>query len=1495
MSSPRHRARGVPRPGGAARADVPPRVPTRVALGATARRVAAGGWVWLSLAIVAATAAGVPRARAQDDWDIRRPPRPGGPVGAARPGGAARPADRGRPGQGARAPDAGGAPRDARAIARDRMIARYFAILESDPSASFALSRLVELHRERDGGLDELLAALERRRASDAAAFAPRLVLGQLLGLAGRHAEAEAALREALALRPDDPVALATLARALVAAGRAESARPLLARALDRARDEATRQELGRALAELAMDAGDWDAAREAYARLVPPRDASVYLATEYARALSARGEHARAVAEYERVRQRLGGDGRVAGPLLRDLGKALRDAGDLEGSERVLRQALRVSASSPSLRREIWEQLAETHRRGGRLDALVAELRADRSADALALRASLEDELGNEAEALAAYRAVLARSPRDVDLRLRVVQLLARSGKLAEAVAEYRALVRAVPDEARFVAELGQLLLQLGRREEALRELDEASRRQPRNPRYHRVLAEVFTRWGEGERAAREVALLARLEPDDPAHLLAMGTQQLEAGDAAAARATWRRVLNVERDRARALVVLGGVYADHDMLEDAIDAFSEAARLSPADVEAQRGLASTLERAGRARDAVTAWLRVLEQTTDRAARREARQRIVAIWTRTGELARRVPELERAFRAASPDLDAGRLLAEAYLRVSPPRPADAERALERITELERGDAESLLALERVRVARGDLAGAIAALERLVEADARRAGTYLTRMAEHALALYRDEDAIRYARRAVERMPDDAAGHARLGALYRARQDVDRAIEAYRRALELDDRAHGTYFDLAELYLASGRTREAARLYRRLLTSSADDDLVARAGRAALQIHLGDGTLEDLELELLPLALGGTTRPVFRRVLVEVYDVEVAELVAAARGGGERATKAREALARVGRRALKPLLEALVDPDPQQRRIAVDVLGVVGNANAAAALVALAEAQGDVSLRARALLAAGAVGDAALLPRLGGLARGPEARLRDAATWAIARIGGRAAAPMLRELVGHGDPAVRAAAALGLGQRGPAQGALGAAARPAGARGRGPGVAREGGGLDADRAADASPSAAVEAGVREVLERLLTRDPSEDVQAAAALALGRLGSAESVPALVGALSARGALTRRAAAVALAGRRDALALRGLSAALFGREAALRVAAGAALSRTSRAAEPLPAPRVPLSMRAYVAALVEDAARPQDGPVDLAAHLDFLTEGAEDALVGPVESVLAALGVLASGPPGRLSLGPLTEALDAWPPAERSAGLAALQALAAALLPRLVAVASHPEPAVRALAVAVLGRIDDPAAGEALAAACGDAAPRVRRAALHAARPPHAPALTAAAIRVLGGATPSAGEAALGEAGAASDWALRAEAAAALGRMRARDAVPALGAALTHDANAFVRQAAAEALAAVGPGDGGEGAGDAAVARDAALSAALARDVEPRVRAAAARALLAVGGRAAAAAVEAAAAADPALRGLLSVPPAGASTPAPAGAEPRRKAFR
>ncbi len=142
--------------------------------------------------------------------------------------------------------------------------------------------------------------------------------------------------------------------------------------------------------------------------------------------------------------------------------------------------------------------------------------------------------------------------------------------------------------------------------------------------------------------------------------------------------------------------------------------------------------------------------------------------------------------------------------------------------LERIISLEPGDVETLLALERVRSSRGNVAGAIEVLERLVRADPRRASQYLARMAEHALALYRDEDAVRYAAQAVERTPDDADAHRRLGDLYRARQDADHAIASYRRALELNDRLFSTYFDLAEIYVARNELVDADRAFRQVI-------------------------------------------------------------------------------------------------------------------------------------------------------------------------------------------------------------------------------------------------------------------------------------------------------------------------------------------------------------------------------------------------------------------------------------------------------------------------------------------------------------------------------------------------------------------------------------------------------------------------------------------------------------------------------------------------
>src|SRR5262245_7538079 len=107
-------------------------------------------------------------------------------------------------------------------------------------------------------------------------------------------------------------------------------------------------------------------------------------------------------------------------------------------------------------------------------------------------------------------------------------------------------------------------------------------------------------------------------------------------------------------------------------------------------------------------------------------------------------------------------------------------------------------------------------------------------------------------------------------------MYRRRQDTEQAIAEFRRALSKNDRLFPVHFQLAELLLNGQQIEEADQLLRKVLRSAPDEQLIQNAARLSIQIHLGRGTLEVLEKELLPLALANPSRPVYRRLLVELY-------------------------------------------------------------------------------------------------------------------------------------------------------------------------------------------------------------------------------------------------------------------------------------------------------------------------------------------------------------------------------------------------------------------------------------------------------------------------------------------------------------------------------------------------------------------------------------------------------------------------------------------
>jgi tetratricopeptide (TPR) repeat protein len=911
------------------------------------------------------------------------------------------------------------------------VLERTYTVFLARPEDDFALERLRELWLARHGHLDGLLARVREHHAVQGQAVTA-LSLARVLALIARDGEALSVLEPHLA----DARALllhAALARELAQPEVATRDYELL---LQRQPGGEVERQALEALLQLALDAGDLALARERSARLLRGRAFDRERAGVLARALIARGRHREAAEELLEIASRVRGDARAQLPLLRDAAEQWLLAGDVDAARAAIERALRLDTARGGGRAELYELLIEVERRGDGLEALAARLASDARGgpDALRRAAQLWDELGEDGKAISAYRRALQQHPRDVDARRALTQVLLRGGRLEEALVEQQQLLRTLPDDPSIVIAHAELLRQVGRFDEALEIVSTASRRAPRAVALHRALSELYARWGDTARAEAELALLTKLDPDDPAHLIALGSERFERGEREAALSVWKKLLEVvPGDPAEGHAALAAVLADHDWLDLAIVHALEAVELAPQSVDAQRSLASLLERALRLLEAEAAWQKVLRmQAADAAARREARQHVVGLWARLSVLRRRQIELEDAAQRRPEDLEVLRLLADAYAHTAEKGAMREERrTLELLLSRAPGDVEALRALERCLTRLGDVAGALSALERLVSADPRRAADYLRRAVELALSLYRDDDALRFAARAVEIRPDDERALALVGDLQRRRGALDEAARAYRRALELSKTRFDTALALAQVEMSRGELDAARLVLAGIVEQAADDDLVARSARLLLQLESARAGSEQAEELLLRLSLSRANRPIFRKLLIESYGPSLGPLARRQRAGRASAAE-RSRLARVGKRALKPLLEALVDEDPLQRAVALELLGSVANVNAAGPLLAFAERSTDVHERASALLAVGLLADPQSSARVRALSATVDGRLRPLALFALLRTAQGAALDVFVAALADDDASVRAMAALALGALGAEQ-------------------------------------------------------------------------------------------------------------------------------------------------------------------------------------------------------------------------------------------------------------------------------------------------------------------------------------------------------------------------------------------------------------------------------------------------------------------------------
>lgn len=1314
----------------------------------------------------------------------------------------------------------------------EALIARYTAIVLTQPSQPFPIQRLAQLYRERDGNLKKLVEDFEKRVAAGGAdAWAVKVALAGIYKQDARFDEAIKTYTEAIADKPKEPSAIVALAQLEADRGDKAGARGHYEAALPLLKVPADIEQTTRTLLTLDLDLKDFDGAKRYHEALVKTSGGSLFVKAELGRELLSRGFFDRAEDEFREVVKAASGDNRALAPALRDLGQALAKQKKMTEALATLKRALAVAGSAAGVRSEILLIMTDAFRAESKLPELIALLEAEKGQDfqRMALMGSLYEETGEVDKAIAIYRKALGVDGKHIDTRLRLVHLLQTAGELDTAIKEYEALIKAAPNNPDFVFELCETLIQRGDRPKALKLLSELESRS-HDDEILAAVADFYERVEEKDRALKVLQKLAAGGGGDPSHLIDLGDRYYQAGDKKKALETWARIKTMVPNRARAAATVGEVYLDHDMAVEALAALREAAQLEPNNVRYKKALAMALERTAtslgspqvRYGEARSLWEELLSGPggTDKILAREARTHIVSLWGLTRELPGQVAPLGTRFAATPPDLEAGRLLAEVQRKLH--RLPDAEATLRRVVTLAPGDEESLLALERVLVQEQNLMAAIEVLAKLVDADPKRAREFYQRMAQYAAELYHDDDAIKYAARAVELSPNDSSGHQKLGDMYRRRQDIPHAISEYRLAISQNDRLFPVYFDLAELLLSAGQLDEADRLFRRVVRASADEELVARAARMSMQVNLGKNSLQELERELLPVAVGNPQKTIYRRLLIELYGAMTFPLVQKVKHADPRSPKAAEAraeLAKIGARAVKPLLDALADDKESQQKIAIEVLAYVENKSAGAALYNFAVGPADKGLRVRAMIACGALRDPAMLaryeqmlaPKEGTSSLLPNDSISVAAAWGVARMGDTAAAdpkvrkqaePLLLRLLASASPEIRALAAIGLGlthdrKHAPALIAL-AKSPEAGPTAR---AAATHALAELAQGGDAKATAAL---LPQGLLLSLADSNDAQLRQAALLTMARLGAKDDA----------GRTTGPAEAIA--------------AGVFSSDETLRngaVSAGIALATHGyrRAREALPVPDGPLTLREVLLGLAPDSAGDQDRAAALVALGPALQKAAVAAVATSPERARAVADALLSSE-GKLGLAPFTDARARLDDKLQKQVDETVESLAAAVVPGFVALERHPSLEVRTRAVELLARRPEPEAQAAVIDALGDPDESVRRAALAAIGAVKSGPTIAAVARVLK---------------ESASWPLRVRAAEALGRLGAggadRAVLDILAASARTDAYALVREAAARALAPL----------DRAAARPV-LEELAAKDSEPRVREAAAELL-------------------------------------------------
>ncbi len=542
------------------------------------------------------------------------------------------------------------------------------------------------------------------------------------------------------------------------------------------------------------------------------------------------RKEYDKAIEMYEKALEKEGGN--VA--VLRSLGDS------------------RAAAGQTAEAAQTFEQIVVLQPKGSKDYKRLGELRM---------------KLGRKKEGIEAYRKYLTAEPSDERVA-RTIGLFEHENKRYDSAIKYLAMVKSddLRDVEFFVAQ-GESYRAAGDCGKASEALAAARAKGASNEVLKRILkplAQCYRKLGRESEAAEAYeayTALPGIEDADASYLKAFLREKIDK--AAAVKIYEANTKRFPRD-PRNFLRLGILYsADPSKRPNAADALEKVVELEDTVAAAWEKLGEVYGHLDNEDKELAAYRRLLTLEPQHLA---ANKRAGVLLLKKGKTASAIANLEVALTSAPKDVEVLTGLAQGYMKTD--RPGQAVDLLTKAKKLRPGDpairtdlieaAEKAGRDERVAAEKGELATLdkkiVAADKKDAEARKRLAQFYIDK-GDHAAAypvlaelhklqpdnkavvkkqyetaqkLGKDREAIEHLKVYLERDPDNAGAHGRLGTLLYKQKAYDDALEAFRKAVELDPKITGIYDEYGEIVVSKGLKDEAVKVLNAAIASGEAD-------------------------------------------------------------------------------------------------------------------------------------------------------------------------------------------------------------------------------------------------------------------------------------------------------------------------------------------------------------------------------------------------------------------------------------------------------------------------------------------------------------------------------------------------------------------------------------------------------------------------------------------------------------------------------------------